>query len=54
MGDCHLDSGSPKRRASEGVASVVLLLWIVALLYHFYTKMGFMTLVAELLGRGGT
>ena len=53
MGETHVDPVAAKRRTAEAVASVGLLLWVVGILYHFYTKMGFLTLIADLIGGGG-
>ena len=53
MGDSRGDPGVARPSSAQTVASIVLLLWMVGILYHFYTKMGFLTLVADLIGGGG-
>ena len=46
------DSQTPLRRVTEMLASACLLVWFAAISYHFYTKLGILDLVAQLLGMG--
>ena len=43
----------PSRRMASHVASITILLWSIAILYLFYSGMGFFALIGSWIGGGG-